>query len=163
MKVDALTSVEYMVGSTVQDTIQSSLDPGAVPFVPVGAQQWSLGTSVGEGASASPTSQLYRQVRDEAGDRPFPLSSTFSQAVANGRASRRKVGKSASIAFKVCSANALSLVDRLPVFIKQVEELDLLLVGVQEARLRDDKAWRDKNMLLVSSAVPRQSGDNSKF
>ncbi len=74
----------------------------------------------------------------------------------NIRANRRHRGargcKVATVQFKICTVNALPLTERMPLFTKQVEELGLLLTGVQEARLRSDRAWRAKDLLLVSSA-----------
>lgn len=43
-------------------------------------------------------------------------------------------------------------------FYNEVEELGLLLTGVQEARLRSDRAWRAKDVLLVSSARTDDAG-----
>ena len=53
----------------------------------------------------------------------------------------------------VASVNALSLVDKLQLFMAQVERAGLFVVGLQEARLSEDRAWRSKELLLISSAL----------
>ncbi len=55
------------------------------------------------------------------------------------------------VELSIASVNALSMVDRLPICLKQLNKLSISFAGAQEARYKEDSAWVSAGFMVLSS------------